>query len=107
MNFNLKIFLLFIGSVLAFTVKAQECKIQVKSEIVHATSKSLGSVSFTIDSQTGSDDYSIFRVGTDQPSKIVSAYHFQDLAVGIVEFVIIDKKKKDCAKEVQVKIEKH
>jgi hypothetical protein len=108
MNIDLKVFLILTSSILAFSAKAQDCNIQVKSEIIHATAKEEGSVSFLVDGQTGSTDYSIFRLGADHhKSNIVSTYSFNELPVGVTEFIIIDRKKKSCIKEVQVKIEKY
>ncbi len=95
-------FLLFSSSL----TLAQDCAIDVKTEVVAPSAgKSNGSISFQVEGQTGSKDYLIYCLTTiRKDDNTESAYHFRDLKAGIYEFVVVDKKKTKCTKEVQVKI---
>jgi len=86
--------------------RAQSCPINVKVDITHATIASdNGAVSFEIEGQIGSKDYSIYKITSNQGNeKLKTSYQFRNLAAGIYEFVVVDHKRGKCAKEVQVKI---
>ncbi len=86
---------------------SQACNIEVKTEVIpSAINQGNGSVSFFIDGQSGSKDFSIFNITVIAKSgEAKSAYRFTDLEAGIYEFVIVDRKKAKCSKEVQIKIE--
>ncbi len=86
---------------------AQNCSIQVKTEIIQATDGlDNGSVTFEVEGQSGSKDYSIFNITSIQKNvNAKPAYKFTNLAPGVHEFVVISHKKVRCTKEVQVKIE--
>ncbi|MBI1769027.1 MAG: hypothetical protein HYR67_11695 [Bacteroidetes bacterium] len=81
----------------------------VKVEIIHTTNASEnGAISFKVEGQSGSKDYSIYKVTPppgEQNQKVKPSYQFNGLAAGIYEFVVIDHKREKCTKEVQVKIE--
>jgi len=85
---------------------AQECPIVVKTEVVAPSAgQNNGSISFKVEGQTGSKDYSIYCLtAIGKNDSVAPAYQFTDLKAGIYEFVVVDKTKAKCAKEVQVKI---
>jgi hypothetical protein len=87
---------------------AQSCPIEVKTEVKRPSNGlDNGSIAFEVEGQSGSKDYSIYPITelAKDASKIKSAYKYDNLKEGIYEFVVIDKKKAKCVKEVQIKIE--
>jgi len=96
---------LLTGSLAA---RAQDCQMDVKTEIVSPSDGlNNGSISFQVGGQSGSKDYAIFNITANQKKENVkSSYKFNDLEAGIYEFIVIDRRKTKCAKEIQIKIEK-